>query len=200
MLLFSGIFFIVWGSLFAGGPLYMFISSFWTGKFEITTLFFLVFVVVGGFVFSMGVRNIIKFFKIKTIRLFGKTTIAIYDSCEEHPSENNFSFAVIVSFKDKYGNTIKRKTDYKYSTEDIDYFIKKHSFRIRYSKTGNVIITDEPSIFQQLYTAISTNIKGEEAEPKYVISYHCPYCKGKQTKPGKCKNCGANVEEKKEYK
>lgn len=196
MLLFSGIFFIIWGSMFAGGPLFMFVSSIINGSFQFTNLFFLAFIAVGCFVFSMGVKNIIKFVKLKAIKYFGKKTMATYFSSEEDPKPNNFSFAIIVTFKDKAGNTIQRKTDYKYSTEDVEYFIEKKTFPIKYNNRGNIIITDEPNPFRQLYKTISDNTIGQSPQVIKQTQYYCVYCNGKQTSPGKCKNCGANVREK----
>ena len=196
MLLFTGVFFIIWGSMFAGGPLFLFISSIVSGNFQFINLFLLVFIVIGSIVFSMGIKNIIKFVKLKAIKYFGRKTMATYFSSEENPNQNSFSFAIIVSFKDKAGNTIQRKTDYKYSTEDVEYFIEKKTFPIKYNNRGNIIITEEPNVFKQLYKTISDNTIGQGPQVIKQTQYYCVYCNGKQTKPGKCKNCGANVHEK----
>lgn len=193
------IFLMVWGCIFGGVPLALFIS----GEASISEQpFLLIFVAVGLIVFIIGLRNVLKGLRLKRIRKKGTQTMGMYLDSASNVSMNGVPLYYIrFSFVNENGTSIEVKTPSIYTIRQAEFYEKLGRFEIKYINNIGVItqgvdyrLLDKMKKEEERKGEPLTPLEPTDDRPTIKQGYYfCDYCGNEQEKPGKCKSCGAKI-------
>jgi len=189
----AGIFFIIWGLLFAGIPLIGIFTIIAQGENHAPIPFILIFVVIGTIVFCVGIRNFIKAYKINKLKTNGTSGKGYFICSGVGMKVNDIpKYYIKFSYKNESGELKEIKTFSTYSYDEVMFYESIKSFDIKYNKNNAVIVEPvDPTKIKQAFN--NTTPQVQEAPTTY---YKCEYCGNVQEKPGKCKCCGAKIDKK----
>ncbi len=195
---FVSLFLMVWGCLFGGVPLGLYVS----GETSISEQpFLMIFVVIGLIVFGVGLRNILKSLRLKHIKRKGTQTMGMYLDSASPVSMNGVPLYYIkFSFVNEDGAAIEVKTPSIYTIRQAEFYEKLGRFEVKYINKVAVITQNVD------YRLLDKMLEAEKEKEtplaplkqggRPIIKngyYFCDYCGNEQEKPGKCKSCGAKI-------
>ena len=192
-------FLMFWGAIFGGVPLSLIIS----GTINIVEMpFILFFVIIGVVVFTIGLANLIKCIKFRTIKRLGTKSIGVYiDSASPVRMNGTSMYYIKFSFVNDEGQSIEVKTPSMYTIRQVEFYEKLGRFEVKY-KNKTAVITQTID-YRMLDKMLEKEAKKDGLPDYYEPTnerpevkqgyYFCDYCGNEQEKPGKCKSCGAKV-------
>jgi len=144
-----GIFLIVWGIVFAGIPVYSYVSSSQSGVPAIPLFVVVIFGIIGIVAFSLGIYNIFFFFKRKLIAKTGSETVATFLDMQVGDTKNGTKMYFLKFFFTDENNVRHEKMSAVLFTFQQAYYFKTlYHFKIRYR--GKLAIITEPLNFEKL--------------------------------------------------
>ncbi len=190
-------FLMFWGLMFGGAPLTLII----TGTIDIKEApFLLIFVIIGMIVFAVGLRQILKNFRMRKIKKKGIQTMGMFiDSASNISMNGTPLYYIRFSYINEDGVSVETKTSSIYTIRQAEFYEKLGRFEIKYM--NNVAVITQ-SIDYRLLEKLKEKEKVEPLTPLEPYDdrptvkhgyYFCDYCGNEQEKPGKCKSCGAKV-------
>lgn len=186
-------FLMIWGLIFGGVPLGLFIGGVATLENE---PFLLIFVAIGLVVFSIGFRFLLKNFRYRKIKKIGTKTIGVFiDRACGLTVNGTPMYYIKFSFVNDSGESIEIKTPSVYTVRQSEFYEKIGRFEVKF--VNNVAVISQPVDYRLLE---KIEYSGEDASDRVDIKpvvkqgyYRCDYCGNEQEKTGKCKSCGAKV-------
>ncbi|MBQ3047576.1 MAG: hypothetical protein IJD48_01000 [Clostridia bacterium] len=188
--LISGIYSIIMGAFIGYMPMYIFKSALKANIFGILP-FVSIFFIVSLSLIIVGFLSVVSFIKTKYVERNGTSSIGHFVSMKSNfkKNTNGKNISIKYYYTDNTGNQKYVTTKHIYNNAEAKYFENKKEFNIKY-KGNTAIILDSP-LSNTTYTYESQI--GSNLSTDNKIIYTCEYCGSIQQKPGKCKNCGAQI-------
>ena len=161
------IFFIVWGALFGGIPLFIMVRTLAQGDFEPMLI---IFVIIGFFVFGLGVLNFLRMLKDITIGRTGKDAVGYFISEKGIGSYNGVPmFRIVYGFKNDNGEDVEVESIEIFTQSEMENIKDAGVMKIKYiGKTASIVSYSKSKIRRDI----------------------CEYC-GAKYDGEKCPSCGA---------
>ncbi len=168
-----GIFLIIWGAIFAGVPVYLYMESLQGGGIAVPFVVVILFAVFGLVAFILGIYNLSFVLRRKFIAKIGNETVATFVDLQKSSTQKNGTDLYFIKYyyTDESGVRFERRTAPRFKFSQAYYFKNLKYFKIKYIGKNAVIteplnfnvIAKLPQTEEESFTRKQTNITEQNA-------------------------------------